>query len=204
MKKTLPLILASFSAVLVIIAIIFRDTFGGWLSAVLNGAIVLSSVAFLVVLARLLLTHIGYVARGRQGFIYSLVAIVAFLLTLIGGALFGIEDARFLKVIAALVRPLETALLGLVAIVLAALSIKFFRERGWNALSISFTMSAFLFLILGLGLLQAIDYQPLNQIIRVIEALPMIGARGLLIGVALGGLLMGVRVLTGAERPYDD
>lgn len=204
MKKTLPLILAVISAVLAIVGIFFRGTFGGWLSIVLNGAIVLSSVALLVALARLLVTHIGYVARGRQGFIYSLVAIVAFLLTLVCGALFGIEDSRFLKVMAGIVRPLETALLGLIAIVLAALSIKFFRVRGWNALSISFTISAFLFLILGLGLLQAIDYQPLNQAIKVIEGLPMIGARGLLIGVALGGLVMGVRVLTGAERPYDD
>ncbi len=32
----------------------------------------------------------------------------------------------------------------------------------------------------------------------------MIGARGLLIGVTLGAILMGMRVLIGAERPYDD
>ena len=204
MKKTVPLILAILTAVLVIVGIVLRDTFGSWLSIVLNGAIVLSSVALLLVLARLLVSHVGYIARGRRGFLYSLVAVGSFLLTLIGGALFGIEDARFLKVMAGIVRPLETALLGMVAIVLAALSIKFFRERGWNALSISFTLSAFLFLILGLGLLQAIEFQALNQVIRVVEGLPMVGARGLLIGVALGGLLMGARVLIGAERPYDD
>ena len=204
MKKILPLILAIVTALLVTVGIVFRQSFGAWLSIVLNGAIVLSSVALLVVLARLLVTHITYVVRGRQGFIYSLVAVSAFLLTLIGGALFGIEDPRFLKVVAAITRPLETALLGLVAIVLASLSFKFFRERGWNALSISFTISAFLFLVLNLGLLQAIDLKPLNQAIRLLESLPMIGARGLLIGVALGALLMGVRVLSGAERPYDD
>lgn len=204
MKKAVPFILSVLTALLVIVGILFRESLGDWLSIVLNAAIVLSSVALLVVIARLLATHIGYVARGRQGFIYSLVAVIAFVLTLVGGILYGINEPAYLKVIGGLVRPIETALLGLVAIVLASLAIKFFRERGWNVLTISFTISAFVFLILSLGLLQAIDYQPLNVVIKVIEGLPMIGARGLLIGVALGGLLMGVRVLTGAERPYDD
>lgn len=204
MKKAVPFILSVLTALLVIVGILFRESLGDWLSIVLNAAIVLSSVALLVVIARLLATHIGYVARGRQGFIYSLVAVIAFVLTLVGGILYGIKEPAYLKVIGGLVRPIETALLGLVAIVLASLAIKFFRERGWNALTISFTISAFVFLILSLGLLQAIEYQPLNVVIKVIEGLPMIGARGLLIGVALGGLLMGVRVLTGAERPYDD
>ena len=204
MKKVVPLIVAISSALFVIIGIFFKESLSGWLSVVLNWAIVLSSVALLVVLARLLITHIGYITSGRQGFIYSLVAVFAFLFTLIAGFLAGIDNPAYLKWIAGILRPLETALLGLVAIVMASVSIKFLRERGWNALTISFTISAFIFLILGLGLVQAIDYAPIKQVIRAIEGLPMIGARGLLIGVALGAILMGMRVLIGAERPYDD
>jgi len=84
------------------------------------------------------------------------------------------------------------------------LSLKFFYQRGWNALTISFAVSALVFLFLGLGVLQAIDYPPLQRVIQAVEGLPMIGARGLLIGVTLGAILMGMRVLIGAERPYDD
>ncbi len=204
MKKAVPLIVAILSALFVMVGIFFREDLGGWVSVVLNWAIVLSSVALLVVLARLLFTHIGYITMGRQGFIYSLVAVLAFLFTLIAGFLFGVENPTFLKWIAGIIRPLETALLGLVAIVMASLGIKFFYERGWSALTISFAISAMVFLILGLGFLQAIDFPPLQRVIHVIEGLPMIGARGLLIGVALGAILMGVRVLTGVERPYDD
>ncbi len=204
MKKIVPLIVATVTTLFVMAGIFFRESLGGWLSVVLNWAIVLSSVALLVVLARLLFTHIAYIARGRQGFIYSLVAVSAFLITLIAGFLFGVDNPTFLKWIAGIMRPLESALLGLVAIVLASLSLKFFYQRGWNALTISFAVSALVFLFLGLGVLQAIDYPPLQRVIQAIEGLPMIGARGLLIGVTLGAILMGMRVLIGAERPYDD
>lgn len=204
MKKIVPLIVATITALFVMAGIFFRESLGGWLSVVLNWAIVLSSVALLVMLARLLFTHIGYIARGRQGFIYSLVAVSAFLITLIAGFLFGVDNPTFLKWIAGIMRPLESALLGLVAIVLASLSLKFFYQRGWNALTISFAVSALVFLFLGLGVLQAIDYPPLQRVIQAVEGLPMIGARGLLIGVTLGAILMGMRVLIGAERPYDD
>lgn len=204
MKKIVPLIVATITALFVMAGIFFRESLGGWLSVVLNWAIVLSSVALLVVLARLLFTHIAYIARGRQGFIYSLVAVSAFLITLIAGFLFGVDNPTFLKWIAGIMRPLESALLGLVAIVLASLSLKFFYQRGWNALTISFAVSALVFLFLGLGVLQAIDYPPLQRVIQAIEGLPMIGARSLLIGVTLGAILMGMRVLIGAERPYDD
>ena len=204
MKKIVPLIVATVTTLFVMAGIFFRESLGGWLSVVLNWAIVLSSVALLVVLARLLFTHIGYIARGRQGFIYSLVAVSAFLITLIAGFLFGVDNPTFLKWIAGIMRPLESALLGLVAIVLASLSLKFFYQRGWNALTISFAVSALVFLFLGLGVLQAIDYPPLQRVIQAVEGLPMIGARGLLIGVTLGAILMGMRVLIGAERPYDD
>ena len=204
MKKIVPLIVATITALFVMAGIFFRESLGGWLSVVLNWAIVLSSVALLVVLARLLFTHIAYIARGRQGFIYSLVAVSAFLITLIAGFLFGVDNPTFLKWIAGIMRPLESALLGLVAIVLASLSLKFFYQRGWNALTISFAVSALVFLFLGLGVLQAIDYPPLQRVIQAVEGLPMIGARGLLIGVTLGAILMGMRVLIGAERPYDD
>lgn len=204
MKKLVPLIIAIASALFMMVGIFFRESLGSWLSVALNWAIVLASVALLVVLARLLFTHVAYIARGRQGFIYSLVAVLAFLSTLIAGLILGLDNPVFLKWVAGIIRPLETALLGLLAIVIASLGIKFFYERGWNALTISFAISAFIFLILGLGVLQAIDFQPLQQVIQVVEGLPMIGARGLLIGVALGAFLMGMRVLTGVERPGND
>ena len=39
----------------------------------------------------------------------------------------------------------------------------------------------------------------MSQVVSMIQRLPIVGARGLLIGVALGALLMALRVLFGQE-----
>jgi hypothetical protein len=38
----------------------------------------------------------------------------------------------------------------------------------------------------------------------VLDVLAMAGVRGVLLGVALGAILTGMRLLLGVERPYDD
>jgi hypothetical protein len=81
---------------------------------------------------------------------------------------------------------------------------KIFRDRGWSALTVSFGVSAIIFLILGLGVLQKLNNPVLNDVIRVVEGLPMIGARGLLIGIGIGLLMMAFRVLFGMEGSGND
>jgi len=81
---------------------------------------------------------------------------------------------------------------------------KIFRERGWSALTVSFGVSAVIFLVLGLGFLQSLNSPVLNQVITFLEGLPMIGARGLLIGVGIGLLMMAFRVLFGMEGSGND
>lgn len=73
-----------------------------------------------------------------------------------------------------------------------------FRERGgWSVLTISFGISALFFLFLNLGFLNFGENPGLDRVILAIRSLPVIGARGLLIGLALGALVMGLRALFG-------
>jgi hypothetical protein len=44
----------------------------------------------------------------------------------------------------------------------------------------------------------------INEVLRFVEGLPMIGARGLLIGIGIGLLMMAFRVLFGMEGSGDD
>ena len=53
-----------------------------------------------------------------------------------------------------------------------------------------------MFLVISLGLLQALNI-PLLTAIPAMCNLPMIGIRGLLIGVGIGALMMGLRVALG-------
>ena len=204
MKRPLPLIVGIVSGLVVLAAMFFIPQGGGILGVVLNWAIVVTGVALLVAIASLVLTHLRFVANGKKGFLLSLVLVISFLATLVFGLLRGVEDPVFLKWVGAIIRPIETALLGLVALVMMSAAMKIFRERGWSALTVSFGVSAILFLILGLGFLQNLNFPAVNKVIRFVEGLPMIGARGLLIGIGIGLLMMAFRVLFGMEGSGND
>jgi hypothetical protein len=53
-------------------------------------------------------------------------------------------------------------------------------------------------------LLPAALRQPVNQVVEFVQNVVVTaGIRGLLIGVALGTLLLSLRLLMGVERPYN-
>ena len=203
MKRPLPLIVGILSGLVVLAAMFFIPQ-GGVLALVLNWVIVVAGVALLVAIASLVLTHIRFIAKGKKGFLLSLVLVISFIGTLALGLLLGVDHPFFLKTVSAIVRPIETALLGLVALVMMSAAMKIFRERGWSALTVSFGVSAIVFLILGLGFLQNLNFPVLNEVITFVETLPMVGARGLLIGIGIGLLMMAFRVLFGLEGSGND
>jgi hypothetical protein len=64
-------------------------------------------------------------------------------------------------------------------------------------------ISALFFLLLGSGLLAPLrEVIFLGSILDLAARLPIAGGRGILIGIALGSLTAGLRVLLGADRPY--
>ena len=204
MKRPLPLIVGVLSGLVVLAAMFFAPQGGSILGTVLNWVIIVAGVALLVAIASLVLTHLRFIAKGKKGFLLSLVLVISFLVTLVFGLLRGVDNPVFLKWVGAVIRPIETALLGLVALVMMSAAMKIFRERGWSALTVSFGVSAIIFLILGLGFLQNLNFPALNEVITFVEGLPMIGARGLLIGIGIGLLMMAFRVLLGMEGSGND
>lgn len=204
MKRLPALIVGTLSGLVVLAAMFLMPRGGAVLEAVLRWVIILAAVALLVAVASLVLTHLRFIVAGRKGFLLSLVLVGSFTATLIFGFLRGVDDPLFLKWVGAIVRPIETALLGLVALVMMSAAMKIFRERGWSALTVSFGASAVVFLILGLGFLQSLKIPVINEVLRFVEGLPMIGARGLLIGIGIGLLMMAFRVLFGVEGSGDD
>ena len=54
------------------------------------------------------------------------------------------------------------------------------------------------------GVIEKEESDMINEVIRFVEGLPMIGARGLLIGIGIGLLMMSFRVLFGMEGSGDD
>ena len=88
--------------------------------------------------------------------------------------------------------------MGVVAISLTYASIRLFQRRR-GVMPFLFVLSAITFLILLSGLLSFGSSLP---IVSFINRLPLAGARGILLGVALGSLTSGLRILMAADRPY--
>ena len=89
-----------------------------------------------------------------------------------------------------------------IAITLAFACVRLFqRQRG--TLAVVFLLSVVFFLLLGSGILGTLGNIPvLGDLIGLFNRLPVAGARGILIGIALGSLMAGLRILLGADRPY--
>jgi len=100
----------------------------------------------------------------------------------------------------AIIVPVEASLMAILAITLIYASIRLLRRRP-DVMSVIFLVSAVVFLIL----VVPTPFGPVPGDRAMLDFLGMFsggGARGLLIGIALGTLLTGLRVLFGVDRPY--
>jgi hypothetical protein len=98
--------------------------------------------------------------------------------------------------------PVEAALMGLLTVSLLYAAIRLLRRRA-DMMGIIFLLTAVI-LFLGSATLPFGDIPVIGTLIRpwVSQILALGGARGILIGVALGTLTTGLRVLFGIDRPY--
>jgi hypothetical protein len=90
----------------------------------------------------------------------------------------------------------------MISISLAYAAFLFIRQRkGW--VNTVFIVSVVFFLLANSWFLvwgQSIPV--LSEIISAIQKIPLAGSRGVLIGISLGSLITGLRILTGIDRPY--
>lgn len=202
MKRALPLIVAILAGVFVLIALIYPVSLGGHLNLVLTWSIVVGTMGVLVAIAYLFVAQWRQLIRGKRGSLYSFVFVSVFLFSLAGGLVLGVDHAGYREWIAGIQKPLELSLMGLLALVLTRSVVQFFHARGWNLLTLSFGISALLFLVVSLGFLQSLDNPQLVIVLNTVQRLPIIGARGLLLGLGIGALVLGLRVLTGQKKPW--
>ena len=172
-----------------------REVLLGW-------AVTLAGVAALVGIINLIITHWRRVSATRNRDLYSALLILSFLVTIAAGLALGPADAQFQHVVTSIQVPLETSLMAILAVSLAYASLRLFQKRK-GLVAIVFVISALLFLLVTSGLLAAGSSNPiLASVLTAFNQLPVAGARGILLGIALGGLATGLRILMGADRPF--
>ena len=167
---------------------------------ILSWAAVLAAVALVLGVLNLLFVH---VRRTLQGNLYSVLLVLSMFAVfgLAATDALGITENGVLTVFTGVQAPLEAALASLIAFFLLFAGVRLLQQQRnvWAGL---FLLSALFFL-----LAQSPLPAELNELVRPVRTfissvLVMAGTRGLLLGVALGTITLGLRLLLGLERPY--
>jgi cytochrome bd-type quinol oxidase subunit 2 len=166
-------------------------------------AIVIAGMAVLVGIFNLVAVQMEKIRNRQKGWIYGVLLIVSLFIAFLSGIILGPQHPYMRLAMDAIIVPVEASLMAILAVTLIYASIRLLRRRV-DMMSIVFLVVAVVFLIAILPT----PFGPLlgergNQ--ALVDFLGMFshgGTRGLLIGIALGTLLTGLRVLFGIDRPY--
>lgn len=169
----------------------------------IHWAVIVFGVAVLVGIGNLFSVHFQKIRRREKGSVYSLTLLVAMLVTLFVGVLVGPQHAWMQGAVEVIIIPVEASLMALLAVTLVYASIRLLRRRA-DLMSVVFLGTAVLMLLASVSLPLIGEIPFLSDWIRpwLMFGPAAGGARGLLLGVALGALLTGLRALFAFDRPY--
>lgn len=204
MKKILLIAIVAATGLMILAGYFFYGPLTPVVSAFIDWGILLISVSGLIGIGYLLRGQILKLVRREKGAFFSVILLFAFLFTFIAGFVWSPQTEFYQNLVLNVQVPVESSFLAILAVTLLYGSLRLIRTRGWTAMSISFFASALVSLILNLGLFQVGADSSSALLIAFVRRLPLIGARGVLLGMALGGLIVGLRVLLSVDRPYGE
>jgi hypothetical protein len=198
--NTVPAIVTGIAGLIVLLSYIFpKETLVQLRVILVNIAVVVAGMALLLGFVRLLNFHLRRVQQRKSG--YSLLALIVAIVV------FGVLVAdRFLNlgatvlVFNSVIAPIQSSLGALLAIFLGAAAVRMAqRRRAWGTLW--FLLSAMVVLLTQIPVTAD---SLLLSVRQFFDALAMGGLRGLLLGVALGTMMVALRVLLVIDRPQSE
>jgi hypothetical protein len=164
-------------------------------------ASIVAAFAVILGMINVFTVHLGKLHSRDKGWGYSIILLGAMIATLGVGVLTGgAASAQMQWLFEVVLFPLEATLFSLMAFFVITAAYRTFRVRSFEtALFVTF------------GIVVLLGQVPIG--VRLWDQLPVIkdwvldvpalaGARGILLGVVLGTLATGLRVLLGVDRPY--
>lgn len=172
------------------------NLFVGWVSIVVAFALFLGFFNVISV-------HMHKIRAQKSSSIYSGVLLASLLITLGAGFVSGGPNSgQSLFIFEFFLQPLQATLFSLLALFIATAAFRAFRIRNLE----TFFMVLFAVIVLlgqiPLGIYLWSEFPVIKDWILNVPTLA--GVRGILLGVALGTIATGLRILIGADRPYAD
>jgi hypothetical protein len=170
-------------------------------------AVLLAAIALFLGLINLVNVHWSKVSDQSPGWPYSAILIVAFFLTLVLGLVFGPDSTVVLLLFNYIQLPVEASLSALLVVSLTLAGFRLISRRR-DLISAIFILTALVVLLgSGPGLISSSGVQysffgGLRNWLAQVAAAG--GARGVILGVALGSIVTGLRILMAVDRPYGD
>jgi hypothetical protein len=166
----------------------------------IDWAIILGGMAVLVGIFNLIAVQMEKIRTRQKGGSYGALLVVSLIFTFGLGLILGPNHPYMRFTVNAIIVPAEASLMAILAVTLIYASIRLLRRR-LDVTSVLFLAAAVIFLIATMPT----PFGAIPGSRAILDLLSMFsdgGARGLLIGIALGTLLTGLRVLFGVDRPY--
>ena len=165
-------------------------------------AVIIAAMAVLVGIANLIFVQMDKIRKREKNSIYGALLVLSLIATFGLGLVFGPENQIVQLAVNAVIVPVEGSLMAILAVTLVYASIRLFRRRA-DVMTVIFLFIAVLFLFAVMPTPVGPLLGGLNDyILQILGMFSRGGARGLLIGIALGTLLTSLRVLFGIDRPY--
>lgn len=198
--RVLTAALAIAAGFIVLLGYFYPDQLEAFRVILIDWAIIIAGVAILVGIFNLVAVQMEKIRTRQKGSSYGALLVLSLVITFGFGLILGPNNPYMQMTVNAVIVPVEASLMAILAVTLIYASIRLLRRRV-DVMSIVFLAVAIIFLIL----VMPTPFGPVPGDRALLDLLGMFsrgGARGLLIGIALGTLLTGIRVLLGVDRPY--
>jgi hypothetical protein len=201
-RKWVPVSIATGVGVFALAGYLFPGTalsdYRDWL---VEWAVIVAAFAFVLGLFNLLRVHGTRIRKLSDGWEYSLVLLLATLVFSVPSVLQGPSGPATQLLLKHVITPLGASLAALVVFTLILAALRLLRQR-WTVTTLLFITVVALSL---LGSTPILGLSWLSDVRDWLIGVPgMAGMRGLLLGVALGTVITGLRVLLGSDRPHSE
>lgn len=165
----------------------------------IDWAVIIAAMAVLVGIFNLVAVQTEKIRTRQKGAAYGGVLVISLIFTAGLAGAYGPDDVTIRPFVNAVIVPVESSLMAILAVTLIYASIRLFRRRV-DVMSVIFLVVAVISLLAMMP--TPFGSMPGDAIRHFVGLFSNGGARGLLIGIALGTLLTGLRVIFGVDRPY--